>query len=68
MLVLFQTTNMTERIEETAQRMESLVLSEQQNSTDPAVILLKVFVILSKEEDDCNASNFTGSGTLQVYS
>ncbi|XP_039430325.1 E3 ubiquitin-protein ligase lubel isoform X8 [Culex pipiens pallens] len=35
------TTNMTERVEETAQRMESLVLSEQQNSTDPAVILLK---------------------------
>lgn len=68
MLVLFQTTNMTERIEETAQRMESLVLSEQQNSTDPAVILLKVFVILFKEEDDCNACNFTGSGTLQVYS
>ncbi|XP_038107293.1 E3 ubiquitin-protein ligase lubel isoform X6 [Culex quinquefasciatus] len=35
------TNNMTEQVEETAQRMEKLVLSEQQNSTDPAVILLK---------------------------
>ncbi|KAL1396706.1 hypothetical protein pipiens_010335, partial [Culex pipiens pipiens] len=35
------TNNMTEKVEETAQRMEKLVLSEQQNSTDPAVILLK---------------------------